>query len=241
MQVLRDSICEMTTSPQLKVARFYLLSDILHNSGAPVKFASTFRTLLQNSLPEIIEWTSLWKKSLSGRLTVQQVDDRVSKLFSAWSNWAIFPTPFILGLEAIYFRTENDCQRYNDNILECNQDTETLHRSAKLLGIATVLYRDDEYGYDVSDISIYRSIEYVKDYMLNKSNNDQLTAAEAIAVAAWITKKDDIESIDNNDEDEDVDGIPMTNNDDVDDDIDGVPIQDDSMYDDDIDGIPIAD
>lgn len=37
----------------VKIARLYLLSDILHNSSAPVKKASSYRTHLQKGLPEV--------------------------------------------------------------------------------------------------------------------------------------------------------------------------------------------
>ena len=37
----------------VKIARLYLLSDVLHNSSAPVKKASSYRTHLQKGLPEV--------------------------------------------------------------------------------------------------------------------------------------------------------------------------------------------
>lgn len=37
----------------MKIARLYLLSDVLHNSSAPVKKASSYRTHLQKGLPEV--------------------------------------------------------------------------------------------------------------------------------------------------------------------------------------------
>lgn len=38
----------------VKIARLYLLSDVLHNSSAPVKKASSYRTHLQKGLPEVL-------------------------------------------------------------------------------------------------------------------------------------------------------------------------------------------
>ena len=37
----------------VKIARLYLLSDVLHDSSAPVKKASSYRTHLQKGLPEV--------------------------------------------------------------------------------------------------------------------------------------------------------------------------------------------
>lgn len=41
------------TRASVKIARLYLLSDLLYNSAAPVRKASSYRTLLQKGLPEV--------------------------------------------------------------------------------------------------------------------------------------------------------------------------------------------
>jgi hypothetical protein len=46
MTLLKESLCIATTSIPSKIARLYLLSDILHNSGAPVKQASSYRFVI---------------------------------------------------------------------------------------------------------------------------------------------------------------------------------------------------
>lgn len=48
LSVLVDCVCFA-----VKIARLYLLSDVLHNSSAPVKKASSYRTHLQKGLPEV--------------------------------------------------------------------------------------------------------------------------------------------------------------------------------------------
>lgn len=40
---------------QLKVVRLFLVSDILHNSTAPVRNASQYRSRLEERLPEVFE------------------------------------------------------------------------------------------------------------------------------------------------------------------------------------------
>jgi U2-associated protein SR140 len=43
VNILKESLILRTTSPPLKIARLYLLSDILYNSGVPIKYASNYR------------------------------------------------------------------------------------------------------------------------------------------------------------------------------------------------------
>ena len=54
-----DLLCESmlvdATPINVKIARLYLLSDILHNSSAPVRNASSYRMHIQKSLPKIFE------------------------------------------------------------------------------------------------------------------------------------------------------------------------------------------
>lgn len=46
VEMLKRSLLVVSTPPPLKVARLYLLSDILHNSGSSVKNASTYRSAI---------------------------------------------------------------------------------------------------------------------------------------------------------------------------------------------------
>ena len=55
MEVLTDALSLPETPVPLKVARLLLASDILHNSTAPVRNASRYRSLLEAALPNIFE------------------------------------------------------------------------------------------------------------------------------------------------------------------------------------------
>ena len=53
VELLQGSLLVTETPINVKVARLYLLSDVLHNSAAPVPHASTYRTRLQDALPQV--------------------------------------------------------------------------------------------------------------------------------------------------------------------------------------------
>ncbi len=68
VEVLTDALSLPETPVPLKVARLLLASDILHNSTAPVRNASRYRSLLEAALPDIFE-------SLQVRLSGQVYTD----------------------------------------------------------------------------------------------------------------------------------------------------------------------
>ena len=141
VSIIADSILEDSASPPLKVAHIYLLSDILHNSGAAVKNASMFRTHIQAALPRVFNELNSWKRDALGRMSATQFEDRVLAVMRVWSDWAIFPPSYIYGLEAMFFRTENDQQQLdqqqekdgNDGAVD--QDEEAVRRQARLSGL----------------------------------------------------------------------------------------------------------
>ena len=55
VEVLTDALSLPETPVPLKVARLLLASDILHNSTAPVRNASRYRSLLEAALPDVFE------------------------------------------------------------------------------------------------------------------------------------------------------------------------------------------
>lgn len=54
-EVLGDALTLPETPIPVKMARLFLLSDILHNSTAPVRNASRYRARLEELLPDIVE------------------------------------------------------------------------------------------------------------------------------------------------------------------------------------------
>ena len=71
MEVLTESLTLKETSIPTKVARLMLVSDILHNSSAPVKNASAFRTKFEASLPDVMESFNDLYRSITGRITAE--------------------------------------------------------------------------------------------------------------------------------------------------------------------------
>ena len=71
VEVLTESLTLKETHIPTKIARLMLVSDILHNSSAPVKNASAYRTKFETSLPDIMESFNELYRSITGRITAE--------------------------------------------------------------------------------------------------------------------------------------------------------------------------
>lgn len=71
VEVLTESLTLKETPIPTKVARLMLVSDVLHNSSAPVKNASAYRTKFEATLPDIMESFNDLYRSITGRITAE--------------------------------------------------------------------------------------------------------------------------------------------------------------------------
>lgn len=204
--MIRDSlVATQSTSPPLLVARMYLISDLLHNSGTTTiknatHFRSSFlslylltihrltRSSIQTVLPDIFYSFQEYLPSLSGRFTTKQFTDRINALLFIWTDWAIFPTAFINGLEAMLNQTESELQPmtfYIPTPTELEEDLFTLKRHAKFHGISANLRiylgkfgknipsssgADDDMSELVEKYILCRILGCIKQYVKNKEN-----------------------------------------------------------------------
>ncbi|KAL8150764.1 hypothetical protein V2J09_020572 [Rumex salicifolius] len=105
VEVLTESLTLKETSIPTKVARLMLVSDILHNSSAPVKNASAYRTKFEVTLPDIIESFNDLYRSITGRITAEALKERVLKVLQVWSDWFLFSDAYVNGLRATFVRS----------------------------------------------------------------------------------------------------------------------------------------
>ncbi|KAJ6673894.1 RNA PROCESSING PROTEIN [Salix viminalis] len=107
VEVLTESLTLKETPIPTKVARLMLVSDILHNSSAPVKNASAYRTKFEAALPDIMESFNDLYRSITGRITAEALKERVLKVLQVWSDWFLFSDAYVNGLRATFLRSSN--------------------------------------------------------------------------------------------------------------------------------------
>lgn len=124
--------CDPATSLSARVARLYLVSDVLKNSSAPVRGAANYRALLQAGLPAALSALNSARRASVGHAR-SAFEDRVSAVLAAWLRWSLFPPVFVHGLEATFFT-----DRHRDDapfIAAPGGDLDSLRRKARLAGI----------------------------------------------------------------------------------------------------------
>ncbi len=86
--MISASLQKGVTPAPVKVARLFLVSDILHNSSAPVRNASAYRSEFQECLPDIFESLHRCFSSISGRITAELMKDKVRRIL-LWHDVSI--------------------------------------------------------------------------------------------------------------------------------------------------------
>lgn len=237
IDLIRDSILLPTLTIASKVARLYLLSDLLHNSMSQLKHASSFRTQIQGCLPAIFESFGSSLRAIKGRMSATAFEQRVLSVLRIWNTWCIFPPLFISGLESALLKTESSIAK----ILKQAQvftgsgeamDLDALMRQARFGGVSSTSYD----GAPCSAAELRARIDYAEEIYKQKERDDIYSPALTHNVAMHANKEDDIVREEGN-----VDGQPIE-----DDDIDGEPLLDQigeqrrskSNEIDDVDGVP---
>ncbi|XP_028790035.1 protein RRC1 isoform X1 [Neltuma alba] len=107
VEVLTESLTLKETPIPTKVARLMLVSDVLHNSSAPVRNASAYRTKFEATLPDIMESFNDLYRSITGRITAEALKERVLKVLQVWADWFLFSDAYVNGLRATFIRSSN--------------------------------------------------------------------------------------------------------------------------------------
>lgn len=149
-QVLRESLLHSPHAPAaLKIARLYLVSDILFNCGQAIKNSTHYLLSIQAFLPEVFEEIgALLRGGGLGRMSAKQVEERCRALLSVWAEWSLFTDTYLSGLEAQLLLTDRELQRLLSCISEdedaaagagpcTDAEYENAVRRARALGVAT--------------------------------------------------------------------------------------------------------
>ncbi|XP_030636945.1 U2 snRNP-associated SURP motif-containing protein [Chanos chanos] len=99
---IAESLSVLQTPLQKKIARLYLVSDILYNSCAKVANASYYRKYFEVKLPEMLADVSLAYRNIQARLQAEQFRQKVMSCFRAWEDWAIYPDSYLIQLQNIF-------------------------------------------------------------------------------------------------------------------------------------------
>jgi len=101
VEIITESLTILKTKVHKKLARLYLVSDILHNSTcvAKVKNASAYRSEFQKRLLEIFKSIKECHDRLEDAEVKQNFAAEVQKILLVWERWSLFPIHFVQNLD----------------------------------------------------------------------------------------------------------------------------------------------
>nr|XP_027204143.1 U2 snRNP-associated SURP motif-containing protein-like [Dermatophagoides pteronyssinus] len=102
VECITDSLCISETPLYKKIARLFLVSDILHNCSVKVSNVSNYRKGFQSKLQDIFQSFYQAYIQIEGRLKAEQFKQRVMNCFRAWEDSAIYSSDFLIKLQNIF-------------------------------------------------------------------------------------------------------------------------------------------
>ncbi|KAJ3278163.1 U2 snRNP-associated SURP domain-containing protein [Borealophlyctis nickersoniae] len=104
--IARSLVIRNTPIFPIKMARLYLVSDLLHNSSASVPNAWKYRSSLERRLgPVFAHLGSVWQ-GIPARLRAEQMRKAVMGVLTVWEGWNVFPREFTDGLRARFMEAK---------------------------------------------------------------------------------------------------------------------------------------
>uniref|UniRef100_A0A669D964 U2 snRNP-associated SURP domain containing n=1 Tax=Oreochromis niloticus TaxID=8128 RepID=A0A669D964_ORENI len=107
VECITESLSILKTPLPKKIARLYLVSDVLYNSSAKVANASYYRKYFETKLCQIFADLNATYKTIQGHLQSENFKQRVMSCFRAWEDWAVYPDPFLIKLQNIFLGLVN--------------------------------------------------------------------------------------------------------------------------------------
>mmetsp|Transcript_9150 Transcript_9150/g.27534 ORF Transcript_9150/g.27534 Transcript_9150/m.27534 type:complete len:716 (+) Transcript_9150:88-2235(+) len=224
VSIITESLTLAETPMAQKIARLFLVSDILHNSSvAQVKNAWAYRSRFQLVLEEIFASLGASYRSIVGRMTANAMRTQIERVLGAWERWSLYAPE---TLEKCRLLFTSDMKGASDNVEQIAPEP-----------------KPDDAVAEVETEKLSNLQQKQKNNATQQAKSTEPVGSVASADGENIDGKDiDGEDIDGEDIDgEDIDGEDIDGKDIDGKDIDGEDIDGESMAPDDIDGEPLQD
>jgi len=101
--LLREALMDdrKGVSVETRIARLYLMSDVLFNSQQPgVKNAFRYRDAIEAMAPDVFRNFGQHGQGFAGRMTMNKLRNAVRGVLSAWASWSVYNVTFLDELQA---------------------------------------------------------------------------------------------------------------------------------------------
>ncbi|XP_034717918.1 U2 snRNP-associated SURP motif-containing protein isoform X2 [Etheostoma cragini] len=184
VECVTESLSILKTPLPKKIARLYLVSDVLYNSSAKVSNASYYRKYFETKLCQIFADLNATYKAIQGHLQSENFKQRVMACFRAWEDWAVYPDPFLIKLQNIFLGLVN---------LSAEKET-------------PVVIVEAEPAEDIDGAPI---VEYVDSTLLEDVDGVPIDAGPIDGAPIDGAPLDDLDGVPIKPMEEDIDGIPL--------------------------------
>ncbi|KAF9573526.1 U2 snRNP-associated SURP domain-containing protein [Mortierella alpina] len=203
VDIIVGSMILPNTPQTTRLARLYLISDVLHNCSVPLPNVWKFRSALEVKLPTIFEALNRIYRGFEGRLKAEQFRRQITNVLAVWENWIVFPQEYIDNLANVL--TRRDAGQHQNEVPPSVNTSSASAPSAS---------RTNDASGQANDAEMAMAPESDKDIDGVPMEDEDFGGAPM--------KNEDIDGVPM--EDEDLDGVPME-----DEDIDGVPMEDEDL------------
>ncbi|GAA94621.1 uncharacterized protein L969DRAFT_94591 [Mixia osmundae IAM 14324] len=93
--ICRSLMIDETPIPR-KLSRLHLVSDILHNSSAPIHNAWKYRQAFETRLAQVFDHLNLIYQSFPGRMKAEVFLRQILSILEVWETWIVFPPAVML-------------------------------------------------------------------------------------------------------------------------------------------------
>lgn len=183
-----ESLSLIETPLHKKIARLYLISDVLHNCTVKVSNASFYRKGFQAKLVDVFVNMHKCYESIEGRMKAEHFKQRVMNCFKAWEDWALYASEFLIKLQNIFLglvKLDKSCDKASD-------------------GLPIVLDDDDVDGVPVDEVD---GIPIDDAQIKFKVSKWESIVDESVDGKPLPSKWDKLEE--NDDDEGDIDGVPL--------------------------------
>lgn len=194
VECIVESLSLLETPLHKKIARLYLISDVLHNCTVKVSNASFYHKGFQTKLIDVFKNMHKCYESIEGRMKAEHFKQRVMNCFKFWEDCALYSNDFLIKLQNTFLGLIK-----SDSTT--GKETAILNSKQQFIDLDGVPIDDDVDGIPIDDSLIQSSFKISK----WESIADESLDGKPI-ISKWDDlKKEDDENID----DEDIDGIPI--------------------------------
>ena len=85
VSMIKEKLILPSSFAAVKIAGLYLLSDLLHNSATPIKYATNFKNYIEAVIPDVFESIAQTFRNTTGRMSAFNVSVNIS-VFLFWHS-----------------------------------------------------------------------------------------------------------------------------------------------------------